>query len=227
MIKISASLLAADAACLKEEVRRAQHAGVDMFHVDVMDCHYVPNLALSPHHIPSLMPFTSLPFELHLEVDNPDYLLESFPMIQAQSIIVHADTCPRPRETIRKIQSQYARVGLALNLQYEVQDVVALLPEIDLLVIMAVEPGFGGQKWDPQALRRVKDARKIIDSLGLEVTVAVDGGISPENSSAILQAGAQELIIGSTLFRATDMSAIVRCLRGSEPLRGCMKEDVA
>jgi ribulose-phosphate 3-epimerase len=218
MVKISASLLAADATCLQNEVRRAEQAGVDMFHIDVMDCHYVPNLALSPHHVASLAPFTSLPFELHLEVDNPDYLLESFPTMQAESVIVHADTCPQPRDTFRRIQSQHARVGLALNKQYELRDIASFLSEIDLLVIMAVDPGFGGQKLDPLTLGRVKEARQMVNSLGLKVTVAVDGGISEGNSRAIIQAGAQELIIGSTLFKAADMGAIVRELRGCGPM---------
>ena len=167
MVKISASLLAADAACLKNEVRRAEQAGVEMFHVDV-----------------------------------------------------HADTCPQPCETFRRIQSQRARVGLALNKQYELRDIASLLSEIDLLVIMAVEPGFGGQKFDPQTLGRVKEARQMINSLGLEVTVAVDGGISQSNFRAITQAGAQELIIGSTLFKAADMGAIIRELRGGGPPPG-------
>ncbi len=210
---ISASLLAADFACLGRELRRAEFAGADSFHFDVMDGHYVPNIALSPAHLSALRPDTRLPFHAHLELSNPDEVLERFEPLAADLIIVCRDTLPDPLRTFALIRSHSARVGLSLSPDDKLENSTALLPEIDLLLILGVYPGFGGQAIQPNTRSRLADARRLIDQMGLRIPLAVDGGVTLENAPALLAAGADMLVIGTALFRSRSMRSVVSGLR--------------
>ena len=210
---ISASLLAADFACLGQEVARAESAGVDSFHFDWMDGHYVPNLALSPQHLAALRPATRLPFHVHLELANPEEVLQLFPRWSADLIVVCWDTLDNPLHVFDLIRSRGARVGLSLDPADRLDEAQPLLPHLDLLLILGVTPGFGGQAMLPGTIPRLADARRLKESLGLHLPLAVDGGVTLENGAALLDAGADTLIVGTSLFRASDMNGFVRTLR--------------
>lgn len=213
MIEISASLLAADWAALGEDARRAETAGVDSFHVDVMDGHYVPNLALTPHHVTALRRYTRLPFSIHLELGNTDESLDCFDYSPGDTVIVQYDTLTRPGETFARIRAQGAGVGLSFNPNLPLDALPALLPELDLVLILGVMPGFGGQPMDPATPARIATARALCLAAGRPVRIAVDGGVRLENAAGLACAGADVLIAGTLLFAAADMAATVRTLR--------------
>ena len=215
MIHISASLLAADYARLGEEMQRAEKAGVDSFHFDMMDGHYVPNLALAPDHLKALRPYSHLPFHAHLELDNPDDVLSRFTPLQADMIIVQWNTLKDPSQTFDAIRSQGLKVGLGLNPDDPLQDVIRFFQGLDLLLLLGVFPGFGGQSMQPGTLEKITSARRFIDQTNHRTTIAVDGGVKPENTTRLAQAGADILIMGTALFQSTDMAETIRSIRGS------------
>ena len=176
MIHISASLLAADYARLGEEMQRAEKAGVDSFHFDMMDGHYVPNLALTPDHLKALRPYSDFPFHTHLELDNPDDVLFKFISLQADMIIVQWNTLTDPARTFGRIRSQNIKVGLGLNPDDPLDEVSRFFREIDLILILGVYPGFGGQSIQPGTSEKIRSARKIIDKIDNRPDITVDGG---------------------------------------------------
>jgi ribulose-phosphate 3-epimerase len=209
MVQVSASLLAADLACLGEEVHRAEQAGVDSFHFDMMDGHYVPNLAFSPDHLAALRPCTSLPFNVHLELDNPDHLLENFRLFKADLIAACLDTLPVPILTLTSIRQRGAQAGLSLNPDESLNKIRELMPALDMLILLGVHPGFGGQPMQADTLKRVAEAKRMRDRLGLSTRIAVDGGVNQKNAPALVEAGADILIIGTALFKSTNMAEVV------------------
>jgi ribulose-phosphate 3-epimerase len=215
MVHISASLLAADYARLGEEVRRAQAAGVDSFHFDMMDGHYVSNFALTPDHLTALRAYSNLPFHAHLELDNPDKVLESFVCLDADLIVVQWDTLIDPIQTFRRIRSRFRKVGLALNPNHEVADIGDLIQELDLLLILGVYPGFGGQPMADNTLEKISQAHRSATSYQRKIAIAVDGGVNPQNAHNLISAGADCLIMGTALFGSPDMPEIVRIIRES------------
>ena len=215
MIHICASLLAADYARLGEEVQRAEKAGVDSFHFDMMDGHYVPNLALTPDHFQALRSYSNLPFHAHLELDNPDDVLFKFKTLQADMIIVQWNTLTDPLRTFEKIRSQNIKVGLGLSPDDALDDVSRFFPEIDLLLLLGVYPGFGGQSLQPSTCEKIETARKIIDPMDHRPSIAVDGGVKLENAPALVQAGADILIMGTALFQSMNMTETVQSIRAS------------
>jgi len=215
MTHISASLLAADYARLGEEVQRAENAGVDSFHFDMMDGHYVPNLALTPDHLKSLRPYSKLPFHAHLELTNPNDVLSKFKSLQANMIIVQWNTLTNPLRTFEKIRSQNIKVGLGLGPDDTLDNASRFFPEIDLLLLLGVYPGFGGQSIQPNTNEKIETARKIIEPMDHRPTLAVDGGVKLENAIALVQAGADILIMGTALFQSINMAETVQLIRAS------------
>ncbi|MEI7989936.1 MAG: ribulose-phosphate 3-epimerase [Chloroflexota bacterium] len=213
MIDISASLLAADYARMGEEVVRATKASVDSFHFDMMDGHYVRNLALTPDHLRALRKYTSLPFRVHLELSNPDDVIEMFEAGDAQTINVMLDTLKEPRSIFTRIRSLGAQVGLTLTIEQPVDLVIPYIDEIDELLILGVHPGFGGQVMHPQTLERISFASRMIQDKKLNISIAVDGGINLTNVGRVISQGCTCVIIGSTLFKSADMAGLVQNIR--------------
>lgn len=213
MIHISASLLAADYARLGEEVQRAEQAGADSFHFDLMDGHYVHNLALAPDHLTALRPYTSLPFYAHLELSNPDEVLSHFESFPADTIIVQWNTLMHPHKTFEDIRLRNAKVGLGLTPDDDIRDVVRFFPDLDLLLLLGVYPGFGGQPIQPGTLEKIRVARGMANDLNPSLTIAVDGGVKPDNAVSLVEAGADMLIMGTALFRSHDMKKTIGEIR--------------
>ncbi len=213
MIHISASLLAADYACLGEEMQRAEKAGVDSFHFDMMDGHYIPNLALAPDHLKALRAYSHLPFHAHLELDNPDDVLFKFAALEADVIIVQWNTLTDPAKAFDRIRSQNRKVGLGLIPDDALEAPSRFFRDIDLLLILGVFPGFGGQSMQPGTLQKITCARSIADRSGYQFRIAVDGGVKPDNAVALAHAGADTLIMGTALFRSIDMTNTIDTIR--------------
>lgn len=217
MVQVSASLLAADYARLGEAVQRADKAGADAFHFDLMDGHYVPNLALSPDHLVALRPYTNLPFHVHLELGNPDQVLTSFNDFQADLILVQWDTLVKPEHTFGLIRERGASVGLSLNPDDPLTDITSVLERVDALLLLGVHPGFGGQKMFAGMLARITTARALIDRAHPGLPIFIDGGVNPQNARALVNAGADWLVVGTALYRSARMTATVRELKGLSP----------
>jgi ribulose-phosphate 3-epimerase len=215
MAQISASLLAANYACLGEEVQRAEKAGADSFHFDMMDGHYVPNLALTPDHLQVLRPYTQLPFHAHLELDNPEEVLFHFEQLNADVIVVQWNTLKHPSRVFDRIRSLNKKVGLGLSPDDSVHEASSLFKDIDQLLILGVYPGFGGQSMQSDTHQRIQAVRELIDRSGCQVTIAVDGGVNPENARSLVQAGADILIMGTALFQSNNMAETITSIRGS------------
>lgn len=215
MIHISASLLAADYARLGEEVHRAEKAGVDSFHLDMMDGHYVPNLALTSDHLKTLRTYSHLPFHAHLELANPDDVLSKFTSLQADMIIVQWNTLTDPARTFDRIRSQNKKVGLGLNPDEAYDEAARFFRDIDLLLLLGIYPGFGGQALQPRMLEKIASARLLADHPDRRFTIAVDGGVKPENAASLVEAGADCLIMGTALFQSLDMAEMIKSIRES------------
>jgi ribulose-phosphate 3-epimerase len=213
MVRISASLLAADHARFGEEIQRAQAAGVDAFHFDMMDGHYVANLSFSPRHLADLRGETDLPFHLHLELGNPDRVLTEFPPLDADLIVVQWDTLEDPAVTFKRIRDLGARVGLSLNPEEPLSVLRGWLSELDELLLLSVHPGFGGQPMQPGVTDRITRAREMIAAEAPGLPLALDGGIGCNRGVDFARAGVDWLVIGTALFQSPDMGGFVGCIK--------------
>lgn len=212
MIHISPSILAADTAHLAEAVRAAEAGGADSLHIDIMDGHYVANYAFSPKTLTDLRRVTSLPLHAHLEVSNPDAVLPLF--ASAEMIIVQEDTTPDLAATIAAVRRLGCQVGVAVNRNRRVEALAPFLPQVDLLLVMAVEPGFGGQPFDAAVLDKVRWLRAQRCTRGLDFAIGVDGGIHLHTIVESVAAGADFFAVGSAAF-VGDITASVRSLRNA------------
>jgi ribulose-phosphate 3-epimerase len=200
-IQISPSILSADFSQLGNEIKRLEESGADMIHVDVMDGHFVPNITIGPPVIKSLKKYTSLPFDVHLMISPVNNFIDDFANAGADIITVHPEATPNLKETILKIKQLKKKVGVSLNPESKTDLVKNFLKEIDLILIMSVNPGFGGQKFMPEVLTKIKELKKIKDSENLNFDIEIDGGINFENSKLAIKAGANILVSGTTIFK--------------------------
>jgi ribulose-phosphate 3-epimerase len=212
---IAPSILSADFAHLAEEVARVEHGGADLLHVDVMDGHFVPNLTLGPPIVEALKKVTKLPLDLHLMMTNPDAFIGEFAEAGADYLTVHVETCPHLHRTVQAIKERGVKAGVTLNPATSLHTVEEILSDADLLLIMSVNPGFGGQTFIPSCLQKVAAARQMIDRSHSHALLEVDGGIKVDNAGQILAAGADILVAGSAIFSTPDYAVTIAALRAA------------
>ena len=200
-VKISPSILAADFACLGEEVTAICEAGCDYVHVDVMDGHFVPNLTIGPGVVKAIKPHASKPLDVHLMLSPVDAFIDLFAEAGADIITFHPEAGPHPHRTIQAIKAAGCKAGISLNPATPIAALEELIEDIDLILVMSVNPGFGGQKFIKTQLEKIRRIRDLITTAGREIELEVDGGVNSENAEEIIAAGADVLVAGTAVFQ--------------------------
>lgn len=215
-IYIAPSILSADFARLGEEVREAEQAGADFIHVDVMDGHFVPNLTLGPLVVQAIRPVTKLPLDVHLMIENPDAYIPAFAKAGADYLTVHAEACTHLHRTLGFIRENGVKPGVVLNPATPLSAIEYVLDQVEMVLLMTVNPGFGGQKYIPAVTGKIKALRDMLDARGLtSVLIEVDGGVNAETARLVAEAGAQVLVAGNAVFGERDRAEAVRRIRAS------------
>jgi len=203
-IKISPSILSADFSQLGNEIKRLEEGGADMIHVDVMDGHFVPNLTIGPPVIKALKQYTKLPFDVHLMISPVHKYIQDYADAGADIITIHPEATDNLKDSINHIKKLNKKVGVSLNPKTKINLITDFLNEIDLILIMSVNPGFGGQKFMPEVLDKIKELKKIREQKNLDFDIEIDGGINFDNSKLAIEAGANILVSGTTIFKNND-----------------------
>jgi len=211
---IAPSILSADFAKLGKEVRAVEKAGADWIHVDVMDGHFVPNISLGPMIAAAVRKVTTLPMDVHLMIENPDNYIEEFIKAGADYIAVHAEACTHLHRTIQLIKESGVKAGVALNPATSLSCLEWVINELDLIVLMSVNPGFGGQSFIQSTLEKIKALRKMIKNMKSPPLIQIDGGVSPKTIEEISEAGADVFVAGSAVFGSSDYQATIAKLKG-------------
>ena len=214
-IKISPSILSADFSKLGNEIQDLEKAGADLIHIDVMDGHFVPNITIGPEVINKLRKYTSLPFDVHLMISPVDNFIDNFAKAGADIITIHPETTNDLKNSIKKIKLYNKKVGISLNPETSVNKVLPVISSIDLVLVMSVNPGFGGQKFIKETLEKVKVLREEIDKKKLKTQIEIDGGINFENAKVAIKAGVNILVSGTTIFQENggDLKKNIQLLR--------------
>ena len=204
MIKIAPSILSADFTRLGEQVAEAEAAGVDYIHIDVMDGHFVPNITVGPLVVRAVRPVTRLPLSVHLMIESPERYLATFAEAGADALTVHVETCPHLHRTVQQIKELGAKAGVSINPATPLASLEEILEYVDLILLMTVNPGFGGQKFIESSLPRIRRLREMLTARGLRAELEVDGGINAETAPRVVAAGADVLIAGEAIFGARE-----------------------
>ncbi len=213
MKKIAPSILSADFSRLSDEVRAVEKAGADVIHVDVMDGHFVPNITIGPLVVQGLRKLTSLPLDVHLMIENPDRYIEAFALAGGNWITVHAETCRHLKATLKKIRRLNVRPGVVLKPATSLRVLHPVLEDLDLVLIMSVNPGFGGQSFSPSTLKKIERLRKMVDQHRDQVEIEVDGGVKIENIREVAKAGGDIFVVGTGIFKTKNYEETIRKLR--------------
>ncbi len=214
MIQIAPSILSADFARIGEAVKLVEDAGADLIHVDIMDGHFVPNITIGPVVVESIRKTTKLPLDVHLMISEPDRFLEAFAQAGANALTVHIETCPHIHRTLQGIHELGLRAGVAVNPGTPVDDIRDIIQDTDIVLMMSVNPGFGGQSFIEHSVERIRQARQMLDEAKSAADLSVDGGIGPETAARVVKAGATVLVAGNSIFRATmDISTAMMAIR--------------
>ena len=212
-VRIAPSILSADFARLADEIARVEEGGVDQLHVDVMDGHFVPNITIGPLVVRAIRRVTALPLDVHLMISDPDRYLEAFVDAGASMLTVHAEVLPHLHRTLTRIRELGARAGVAINPSTPVAQVREVTREMDHLLVMSVNPGFGGQSFIPRSIEKIAEAQVLFAREHTPVAIEVDGGIDEANAAAVVAAGASILVAGAAIFGTPDPAAAARALR--------------
>jgi len=216
-IKVAPSILSADFARLEDEIKAVEKAGADLIHVDVMDGHFVPNITIGPLIVAAARKATRLPLDVHLMIARPEQYISDFVKAGADYITVHVEATRHLNRVVQMIREHKGvRAGVSLNPATPLSGLDHILDNVDMVLIMSVNPGFGGQAFIPSSLEKIRSLRKRIDDLGLKVEIEVDGGVKPDNAAEIIRAGADILVAGSAVFGHKDYGAVIREIRGSK-----------
>jgi ribulose-phosphate 3-epimerase len=213
MIKLAPSILSADFARLLEDVKKVEEAGCEYLHIDVMDGHFVPNITLGPQVVKSLRKNVNMVFDAHLMIENPDKYIKDFADAGCDIIVVHQEACPHLHRTIQNIKSHNVKAGVALNPATPIETIKHIISDVDMILIMTVNPGFGGQTFIENMIDKIKELKNLIDSKNLNVDIQVDGGIKPENVKCVVDAGANVIVAGSAIFNSDDILNAVKQFR--------------
>jgi len=213
VIKVAPSILSADFSCLAEEVKRVEQGGADLLHIDVMDGHFVPNITLGPPVIASLKRKTKLPFDVHLMIEKPEKYLDEFIKAGADIITIHVEATVHLHRLLSYIKSQGIKSGVALNPATPLNTIKYVLDDLDMVLIMSVNPGFGGQKFIPQILKKISEIKSIIKRNKYEILIEVDGGINEYNAPQIIEAGADILVAGSAIYCSPHPEEVIKKLK--------------
>ncbi|MGO1059804.1 ribulose-phosphate 3-epimerase [Planococcus sp. FY231025] len=213
MIKIAPSILAADFSKLGEEVLEVEKAGADWIHIDVMDGHFVPNISFGAIVVEALRPLTKLPLDVHLMIENADRYIEDFARAGADYITVHVEANPHLHRTIQMIRAAGVKPGVVLNPHSPIESILPILEEIDLVLFMTVNPGFGGQKFIESVVPKVEQLSKLIREKGLSIDIQIDGGINEETIVPCAKAGANVFVAGSAIFGKEDRKAALQAIK--------------
>jgi ribulose-phosphate 3-epimerase len=215
-IKVAPSLLSSDFSRLGEEIKAVEAAGADVIHVDVMDGHFVPNITIGPLIVEAARRSTKLPLDVHLMITNPELYIADFARAGADYISVHVETAFHLDRLVQSIKEHKGvKAAVALNPATPLTSLDYVLSSVDMVLIMSVNPGFGGQAFIPSALEKIAKLRKRIDELGLKTEIEVDGGVKPSNAAEVIKAGADILVAGSAVFGTKDYGAAIRGIRGA------------
>ncbi|MBN3555174.1 ribulose-phosphate 3-epimerase [Fictibacillus nanhaiensis] len=214
MIKIAPSILSADFSRLGDDIKAVEEAGADYIHVDVMDGHFVPNITIGPLVVQAIRPVTKLPLDVHLMIENPDHYIEEFAKAGADIISVHVEASRHLHRTIQLIKQLGVKAGVVINPATPVDSIKHILQDVDLVLLMTVNPGFGGQAFIESVVTKIKEVSDLVKTQGLNVEIEVDGGVNPKTARLCVEAGANVLVAGSAIYGKQDLKGAIEAIRG-------------
>lgn len=217
-VLVAPSILSADFAEIKNEIKLVEQAGADWIHIDVMDGWYVPNITIGPGVISSIKKHTNLPFDVHLMIEKPNRYIEDFVRAGADILSIHPEACSHPHRVLKNIHSYGIKAGVVLNPHTPIDSIYYILEEVDLILVMTVNPGFGGQVFISSLIEKIKNVRKLIEESGKNIYLEVDGGINTETGKLVCEAGANVLVSGHAIFKNSDPASVVKAMKNIKTL---------